>query len=148
MDLFSRYQYVHVESIAPKELVVSGNFMDKHHEIHLRLSIALPGLKISEAGGRFVRCPYERCQAAAANLGKLTGLTVGPGVKKKIREALGGCGGCVHLVELAAGMTSAVLQAYFELLFRSKTPEEIEELKRRLLTGSCVGYPGESGARA
>ena len=145
MDLFNRYQYVHVETVSQRNLAVSGNFMDKHHEINLRMTVTLPGLEVSEANGRFVRCPYECCHSAQANLEKLTGLTVGPGVRKKIREALGGPTGCVHVVELANGMASAVLQAYFELLFLKKTPEEMEELKRRFLAGSCVGYPVESG---
>lgn len=143
MNLFNRYQYVHVESITQEQLVASGNFTDKHHEINLRIIIALPNLEITEASGQFVRCPHEYCINAQSNLEKLTGITVGPGVKKKIREALGGASGCAHLLELVNGMASVVLQAYFELLSLRKPSKKMEELKRRFLAGTCVGYPAD-----
>jgi len=54
--------------------------------------------------------PYTICPQITPAFKKLIGISLTKGFKNKVREALGGIQGCVHLVELLGPMGTAAMQ--------------------------------------
>ncbi len=66
--------------------------------------------------------PYRLCPDITPNFQRLVGLAVGPGLRQKIRERVGGAAGCTHLVELMGPIATTAFQTIMPL----KHKEELE----------------------
>lgn len=82
------------------------------HDMWLRLTVdedfhVVAVEAVTDAG------PFEVCPAITPNFGRLVGLTIGPGWRRKVQERLGGAEGCTHLVELLGPLATTAYQTMF-----------------------------------
>jgi hypothetical protein len=80
------------------------------HLLQVRLTVD-DRLTIRRVQTAAVNTPFDECQVPAdAPMQKLVGLTMGPGWRKAIDEAIGGVAGCTHLRELVFNAATAAFQ--------------------------------------
>ena len=70
--------------------------------------------------------PFNACNEIAPNYESLVGLKIGPGLRAKIRERVGGIHGCTHLTELMGPVATTAFQTIFPLRAR-----EAEQRRKR-----------------
>lgn len=111
------------------------------HDISVRL-IVDESLTIRDASAVMAATPFTTCRRAAETLNPLKGLTIGAGWNKRVRELLGGCASCTHIVELLGPMATTV--------FQGLAPQRMERLNdpaneeaRRAKVNSCYAYSAE-----
>ena len=79
------------------------------HDMRLRLTVdaelCIHAIEATTTAG-----PYRACPAVTPNYGRLKGMVIGPGWRRRIREALGGPEGCTHLNELLPAMATVAIQ--------------------------------------
>ena len=80
------------------------------HDMWIRLTIDLD-MRIHAAQAATDEGPYPHCGGIAPNFARLTGLTIGAGWRRAVRERLGGIEGCTHLVELLGPLATTAFQA-------------------------------------
>jgi Protein of unknown function (DUF2889) len=66
--------------------------------------------------------PFPVCHDVGASFGRLVGLRIGPGWRRRLRELLGGPEGCTHLVELLHPIATVA----FQTIFSKQAPEPKE----------------------
>ena len=75
------------------------------HDMWLRLTIdddyLIHGVEATTDAG-----PYAACPAITPNFERLTGITIGPGWMRTVRQRIGGVEGCTHLFELLRPMAT------------------------------------------
>lgn len=115
------------------------------HDMWLRLVVD-DQLVVRDAEAKLDVGAHGICHLVAPNFKALTGLTIGPGWNKLVRERLGHGRGCTHLVEMLSQMATAALQA----MWSEREPEgEVErkpedrELSPSMLN-SCYAYRSDS----
>lgn len=80
------------------------------HLLRVRLTID-DSYTIRDVRGASAKVPFAECHAAADEpMRKLLGLSMGPGWRRKIDEAIGGEAGCTHLRELVFNAATAAFQ--------------------------------------
>ncbi len=83
-------------------LRVQGSLLDVEHSFHIELLVEVETGRILQARAEMIKRPYPTlCLPALANVIRLGGEVIGPGINRHITERLGGASGCVHLVEVA-----------------------------------------------
>ncbi len=80
------------------------------HDMWLRVTIDLD-MKIHDVKAVTDSGPYPHCGDITPNFKALTGVTIGPGWRRKTLELLGGIKGCTHLVELLGPLGTTAFQA-------------------------------------
>lgn len=80
------------------------------HDMWLRVTIDLD-MKIHDVEAVTDAGPYPHCGDITPNFKALTGVTIGPGWRRKTLELLGGIKGCTHLVELLGPLGTTAFQA-------------------------------------
>ncbi|HCH57223.1 MAG TPA: hypothetical protein DEV64_09055 [Rhodospirillaceae bacterium] len=71
--------------------------------------------------------PYEMCPAILPNFQKLSGLKIGPGWNRRVRESLGGARGCAHLVDMLKPIATV---AFHTVRFSDSSPANAAESKK------------------
>lgn len=79
------------------------------HGMWARLTVD-DDMRIVAAEARMDHTPYGTCLQAEPSLQGLVGVTLGPGWRKAIAQAMGGVAGCTHLRELLFNMATAAYQ--------------------------------------
>jgi hypothetical protein len=80
------------------------------HLLQVRLTVD-DGFTIRGVQTAAVNTPFDECQLPADGpMQKLVGLTMGPGWRRAIDEAIGGVAGCTHLRELVFNAATAAFQ--------------------------------------
>ena len=82
------------------------------------------------------------------NIKGLVGLTIGPGWKRKVQNAIGGAKGCTHITELMGPMATTAFQTLYGEKAKAKREKGEESpfgktnIKTPLpsLADSCVAY--------
>ena len=64
--------------------------------------------------------PFAVCPQAAPNLKRMTGVKVGAGWRRALRERLGGVEGCTHLTEMLGAMATVAFQTIYPVLSRER----------------------------
>jgi hypothetical protein len=82
------------------------------HDMRVRLTIDME-FRVHHLEATTEAGPYRICPDIAPAYKKLEGAVIGPGWRKKIREAMGGREGCTHISELLAAMATAAYQTLF-----------------------------------
>ncbi len=115
------------------------------HDMWLRFTID-DALKIVGAEAVLDRGAHTICHFVEPNFKALAGLTIGPGLNKRIHERVGHGDGCTHLVAMAAQMASAALQAVWTSRSKSRDPQEKSEwdLEASGQLNSCYAYRPDS----
>ncbi len=92
---------------------VRASLFDVEHNFHAELLVDVPSGRIDDVQISMARRPYPTlCPRALDNAQKLKGMVIGPGITRRIIEAVGRTQGCVHMVELfaaAVGFTATIL---------------------------------------
>lgn len=92
---------------------------DALHEMWLRLTVT-DDLMIVAAEAATDNAPYAICPAITESFGKLAGLRIGPGLRARVKERLGGVRGCTHLVELVWPLATTAFQTIVPIVWREK----------------------------
>ena len=71
--------------------------------------------------------PYEMCPAILPNFQKLSGLKIGPGWNRRVRESLGGARGCAHLVDMLKPIATV---AFHTVRFSDSAPANAAEKQK------------------
>jgi hypothetical protein len=82
------------------------------HDMRVRLTIDVE-FRIHRVEASTDASPYRICPEIAPGYKKLEGAVIGPGWRKKIREAMGGREGCTHISELLVAMATGAYQTLF-----------------------------------
>ena len=118
---------------------------------HMKLRIAIDeNLLIHEAEAETLAGPYAACPGATAPFANLIGLTIGPGWRRKLREAIGGRQGCTHITELMGPVATVAYQTLYGEKVRqerqqqpdskaSSSGETRNEINTNMIN-SCLAY--------
>ena len=79
------------------------------HDMHIRATVD-DSLTIREITAVMDSRPFEECPQALDSMQKMLGITMGPGWRQAIDNAMGTCRGCAHLRELLFNMATAAYQ--------------------------------------
>ncbi len=123
------------------------------HEMWIRVTIG-DDLVIRAVEAVTDYAPFNGCDAIAPNYEKLVGLKLGPGLRKQIRERVGGVHGCTHLNELMGPVATTAFQTVFPILAREalvaqeagKVSEEETPRRRMPLINTCHGWRSDGPA--
>jgi Protein of unknown function (DUF2889) len=84
------------------------------HDMWLRLTID-DEMTVQAVEAATEASPYAVCGAITPNFQRLVGLRIGPGLRGKVKDRLGGTEGCTHLVELIWPIATAAYQTILPL---------------------------------
>ncbi len=87
--------------------VVPGQPM---HDMRLVFLIDAAGT-IRDVKAAMQAAPWPSCREATRAYEKLIGVTIGPGLRARVRERVGGVLGCTHLTDLITQVGNAYMQA-------------------------------------
>ena len=138
--LYKREKVITVKEDNPDKLIVEGYLKDDYHHIICNLIVDFPSFEIKNAEIKFLSVPMQICNEAAKCEGNLKGLQVKPGFLSKIRRAVGGSNGCIHLMELVYDMGQVAFQSSRKIINRTISNQEIEEKSREFMKGKCVAF--------
>ena len=97
--------------------------------------------------------PYPTCREVTPNTGRLVGLKVIGGFKRRLHELIGNTEGCTHIVALLETMATVAIQALAGKR-RMMTPEEqlsvfgVRDPTRPALIDTCHSYAADSPVTA
>ena len=117
---------------------------------HMKVRIAIDhGLQIKEAEAETIAGPYAICPSATLGFDQLVGITIGPGWRNKVRQAIGGITGCTHITELMGPVATVAIQTLYGEEARQKrlqgmSNEESHDVSA--LTNSCIGHAEDPAA--
>lgn len=149
MNVYERNINASIDVTADDYLVTRASLLDLDHNIRLQLMVKISTREIITATGEMVKTPFGECKTALPTIEKLVGLKIERGFAKKMREAVGGSGGCAHIVELALTMASLssnsiLLEAARDpekrKVFSEKSEEERKEEIGSFLKNSCIVF--------
>ena len=108
-------------------------------------------LTIRDAEAVTLSGPYRICPKGADNIKGLIGLTIGPGWKRKVQQAIGGPKGCTHITELMGPMATTAFQTLYGEKAKAKREAGKETAHARTnistplpsLTDTCIAYAAE-----
>ena len=114
------------------------------HHMQVRITIDFQ-MTIIAAEAVTLHGPYHICPKGAENIAGLVGLTIGPGWKRKVQNAIGGPKGCTHITELMGPMATTAFQTLYGEKARQRRAsgaDETQQITTPLpsLTNSCIAY--------
>ena len=140
MYVYNRSLNVNVQSGQGEMVLINGVFLDTFHEMCLTLEINLNTLTVIKASGQLKRLPHQDCADVENRIPLLTGLTLRKGVRKQIKQAVGGREGCTHLADLALQCIESLVQARYSIMKEIMTQEEIFTANEQFLQGTCYHF--------
>lgn len=84
------------------------------HEMLVRITVD-NNFIIQDVWAKTENGPFEMCPEIAPAYKALTGIQMGPGWRKSIRQKVGGVQGCTHLTELLFPMATVAMQTIWPL---------------------------------
>jgi hypothetical protein len=151
---FMRNKVVEVEPRPDGILAVSWRLTDDLVKAEVELAVEPPALEIVEARARLERLPAQDCQAATALVGRIEGVSVGPGLRKIVRGLLAGPEGCSIVADAVLECCNAVILHFtrpgIELGESIADPQEKLAATRAMLQAnprlvrSCIAFQDES----
>ncbi|MBX2832876.1 MAG: DUF2889 domain-containing protein [Rhodospirillales bacterium] len=123
------------------------------HEMWIRVTIG-DDLVIRAVEAVTDYAPFTGCDAITPDYKNLVGLKLGPGLRKQIRDRVGGIHGCTHLNELMGPVATTAFQTVFPILARESLegpqdgqPSDEKMPKRRMpLINTCHGWRSDGPA--
>ena len=115
-----------------------------YHHMRVRITVDLE-LKVIDAAAITLAGPYQICPQGAKNITNLIGLKIGAGWKRRVKTAIGGPSGCIHITELTGPMATTAYQTIGgEKLRRRRTEMENGDLRATnedgSLKNSCIAF--------
>lgn len=143
---YPRTRTTEITRVTERVVGVSNVIVDAFHhlEVYLELDVADPfHIVICHAEGRMKRVPYSICYQPLSRMAQLVGMQVERGLYQRVKEAVGGPQGCVHLVDLTMDGIRLAMQAIAVVWTEGLPEEEAAERQRLLLGGVCIAYPAK-----
>ena len=110
------------------------------HHMTVTLALAKDPLRIVQAEAEMLTVPTKDCPPTLDRIQNLVGLEIRPGFSRKVKTAIGGPEGCIHLCSLVTAMGTEMVHGWLTDK-RSKTPQgfvDIDGLKENMfLIDSC-----------
>ena len=94
------------------------------HEMLVRITVD-NNFIIQDVWAKTENGPFEMCPEIAPAYKALTGIQMGPGWRKSIRQKVGGVQGCTHLTELLFPMATVAMQTIWPLQSKNKSRKEV-----------------------
>ena len=111
--VYERNVNIQIIDAGGSQFRVRASLFDVEHNFHAEMVVDVPSGRIEDVQISMTRRPYPTlCPRALENAQKLKVMIIGPGITRKIIEAVGRSEGCVHMVELFAasvGFTATIL---------------------------------------
>ena len=111
--VYERNVNIQIVDVGTSQFRVHASLFDVEHNFHAEMLVDVPSGRIDDVQISMTRRPYPTlCPRALENAQKLKGLIIGPGITRRIIEAVGRSEGCVHMVELfaaAVGFVATIL---------------------------------------
>ena len=83
------------------------------HDMKVQVQIDCRTLTIEDVRTEMPGVPHDGCDQTSESLNKLKGIRVAPGFTSKVKRALGGTRGCLHLTTLVLAMAPAIMQGFW-----------------------------------
>jgi len=110
------------------------------HHITVTLALEKDPLRIVKAEAQMITVPTEYCAPTLDRLPNLEGLEIKSGFSLRVKEAIGGPEGCIHLCSLVTAMGTEMVHGWLTEK-RSKSPQgtmDIDAVKENMfLIDSC-----------
>ncbi len=119
---------------------ISGDKLppDVVHHMSIRMRIKGPMLTIDELDVDMPCTPHQECINTRNSLEALIGLRIAPGFSSKVKKAVGGVKGCVHLTTLLLSMAPAAVQGYWANKSRKPAVDKLSaEVLDQYLVDTC-----------
>jgi hypothetical protein len=138
MEDFQRQIGLQLRKREDGSALLTGTIHDRFHDIVLEVEVEIASVAIRAIRVDFRRAPSASCSNVAPQLQQLVGMTIGPGMSRRLLAALGGASGCGNLRNLLQSLLPLVLN----LSAASGITDEDEMLAaiHRRLDGTCAGY--------
>ena len=111
--VYERNVNIQIRDEGTSQFRVRASLFDVEHNFHTEMLVDVPSGRIDDVQISMTRRPYPTlCPRALENAQKLKGMVIGPGITRRIIDAVGRSQGCVHMVELfaaAVGFTATIL---------------------------------------
>ena len=119
------------------------------HHMKVRVTVDRD-MKVHAAEALTISGPYAVCPTANDVFDSLVGLTIGPGWRRRVTDAIGGRHGCTHITELMGVVGTIAYQTrYGEDARRRRlrvgatgmeTAKSRSEKRASVLANSCIAY--------
>ncbi len=138
-------------------LLCEATLLDPFHLFRFQMRVEPEERIITMAVAEMTTAPHPECPAVVHQVHLLVGQKIARGIQRKVAETVGGPQGCVHLRELiteAVNFTATALLGYgegFSIVnqeFRKLSPDELKELGKKNLPGSCHVFPAPEEHRS
>ena len=128
-----------------------GNVTPDQFIHHMKVRVTVDReMKVQAAEALTISGPYAVCPTANDVFDSLVGLTIGPGWRRRVTEAIGGRHGCTHITELMGVVGTIAYQTrYGENARRRrlrvgatgmKAAKSRSEKHASVLANSCIAY--------
>jgi hypothetical protein len=114
---------------------------DALHDIVVRLVLD-ESLHVRDAVAFMPVTPFAVCRGATQSLALLTGLRIGAGWNKRVRELLGGVASCNHIAEMLGPMATTALQGLAPQR-QARINDPANDAQRLAKVNSCFAYAAE-----
>lgn len=91
------------------------------HDMTIQVQINCSTLSIEDIHAKMPSVPNEECNQTSETLNKLKGMRISPGFTSRVKRAIGGKRGCLHLTTLVLAMAPAIMQGFW--VHGSRSPE-------------------------
>jgi hypothetical protein len=122
------------------QISLTATLADRFHDIRAEVLVDGETLVIGSASVEFRKSPTAECRNAASRLEGLVGFPVGRGLNRKLMEVLGGGEGCGNVRNLFLGLLPLAINVKASTGIDDE--QEMLDMIREKLRGSCAGYPG------
>ena len=115
-----------------------------YHHMKVRITVD-HDLKVTDAAAITLAGPYPICPQGTKNITNLIGIEIGPGWKRRVRNAIGGPSGCTHITELTGPMATTAYQTIGGEISRRRREQtkddDLPETKHNSsLQNSCIAF--------
>ncbi len=117
------------------------------HEMLVRITVD-EKMEIHDVEAVTENSPFAICPEITPNYKALVGIVMGRGWRQKVRQKVGGVGGCTHITELLFPMATVAFQSMSpfrkRMEGRQNTEEGTEEKKRPVVLNTCHAWATDS----
>jgi hypothetical protein len=138
MENFQRQIGVQMRTRGDGSALLTGTIRDCFHDILLEVEITLATMAITAIRVDFRQAPTPTCKDVAPQLAGLVGMTIGPGMSRRLAAILSGSSGCGNLRNLLQSLLPLALNLSAAAGIDDET-EMLDAIHHRL-AGTCAGY--------
>ena len=128
-----------------------GNVTPNQFIHHMKVRVTVDrDMKIQAAEALTIAGPYAVCPTANDVFDSLVGLTIGPGWRRRVTDAIGGRHGCTHITELMGVVGTIAYQTHNGEDARGRrlrvgvtgmeTAKSRSDKRASVLANSCIAY--------